>query len=75
MRGRAVAGVGQQRPHQGHAELLGDHGEDQDVDFGLVDLPVGAVEAEIPSRRISDQGDHKPHGPILGQHDMLEEAL
>lgn len=72
---RAVAGMREQGPHQGNTKSLGDDGQDQHVHVGLADLPIGPVQAEVPTLWPADQCDHEADGPILGQANVLEKPL
>ncbi len=75
LRRGAVARMVEHRPHQRHPKPRRDHCQDEHVDVGLADLPVGPVKAEIPRPRAADQGGHEADGPVLWQADMLEKTL
>ena len=71
-----VPGIWKKRPHQWYADTVPDHGDHENVDRGLAELPVGSVHCKDP--RLSSQpqqaDDHR-RGQGSIQRDMLEEAV
>ena len=74
--GVGVSGRGQQRPDQRNANAVPDHGDHQNVDGGLAELPVRAIHRQRPRFTADAQqiGDHlRRHGAV--QLNVLEEAI
>jgi hypothetical protein len=66
----AVARVVQKGPHERSAVALGHYGQDENIDVGLADFPVRAIEAQVPSIRVADQGHHNADAPVLRQRHL-----
>src|SRR6056297_3569414 len=72
----ALGGFGQDTPRDGKADLPEDHGDDEDVDVGFAELPIGAVHGEDPALwrpggQREDEGSDLPGS----KHHLGEEAL
>ncbi len=71
-----VPGIWKKRPHQWNADTAPDHGDHENVDRGLAELPVGSVHCKEPllsSQPLQADDDRRGQGSI--QRDMLEEAV
>ena len=74
--GFAVAAVVvEHAPNQRHARPPGDDGQHQDVDVAGAELPLGAVEREMPRAVEPQQPDDKRRRPVGSKADVLEEPL
>ena len=72
----ALGGFGQNPPSDRQADLTDNHGDNEDVDVGLAELPVGAVYGKDPALgRLGDLRKNEGSDLLGAKHDLSEEAL